>query len=124
MPHIRIQFQYLTKLCVLILACLQLIACSDSSKQETEVITAVHIENSDECHLCGMVINQFPGPKGQMFEKGKQRVRKFCSTVDLFSYALQPENKHNIKKIMVHDMTSSPWNNTQATALIDAQHAW
>jgi len=98
--------------------------CSETTKVEERALSAVHIDNSDECHLCGMVINQFPGPKGQLFEKNKQTVRKFCSTNDLFSYALQPEHKHNLQKILVHDMSNAQWDNPQETGFIDAKDAW
>lgn len=98
--------------------------CSETPSESTEVFKAVHIDDTDECHLCGMVINQFPGPKGQLFEKNRQSVRNFCSTNDLFAYLLQPENKHQIARALVHDMTASAWNDTRETALIDVKDAW
>ena len=123
MPH-RLKPRKAVNLALIFLASLMLQACSHSNEETAPSFSAVHIDNADECHLCGMVINQFPGPKGELFEKGKQSVRKFCSTVDLFSYVLQPDIIHNINKILVHDMTKSAWNNTQETALIDAKDAW
>jgi len=98
--------------------------CGDSLEKKPATFKAVHIDDADECHLCGMVINQFPGPKGQLFEKNKQSVRKFCSTNDLFAYLLQPENKYQIAKALVHDMSASVWNDTRETELIDAKDAW
>ena len=121
---LRLKPRKTVNIALIILASLMLQACGNSNNEEAQSFTAVHIDNADECHLCGMVINQFPGPKGELFEKGKQTIRKFCSTVDLFSYALQPDNIHNINKILVHDMTNSPWKETQETELIDARTAW
>lgn len=101
-----------------------LVSCSENEPQTKQEISAVHINDHDECHLCGMLINQFAGPKGEMFEKNKSSVRKFCSVNDLFAYMLQPENIHNTSKAFVHDMASSPWDNTRETELIDAKQAW
>jgi len=70
---------------------------------------AVAFEDSDECHLCGMVITRFPGPKGEIFEQEVEQVRKFCSTRDLFSHYLQPENIHRVSDIYVHNMAKVPW---------------
>lgn len=101
-----------------------IVSCSENDPKAKPEISAVHIEDQDECHLCGMLINQFAGPKGEMFEKNKSSVRKFCSVNDLFAYMLQPENIHNTAKAFVHDMTSSPWGNTREAELIDAKQAW
>tara|TARA_R110001592_G_scaffold359369_2_gene665933 strand:+ start:44964 stop:45515 length:552 start_codon:yes stop_codon:yes gene_type:complete len=105
-----------------------LLACGNSDpadKQTHEKHTmATHIEGTDECHLCGMLIQQFPGPKGQLEEKHMGQIRKFCSTNDLFSYALQPENQHNIKTIYVHDMSEAAWDSPQDENMIEAEKAW
>jgi copper chaperone NosL len=105
-----------------------LIACGNSEPHdeqghEDHKITA-HINKSDECHLCGMVIQQFPGPKGQLEEKHSEQIRKFCSTNDLFSFMLQPENQHNIKSVYVHDMSNAAWDSPQDESMIEADKAW
>ncbi len=87
-------------------------------------ISSMHISNTDECHLCGMVIQQFAGPKGVLEDKHSGNIRKFCSTNDLFSYVLQPENQHNIQKIYVHDMSDVEWSSPQDQHLIKADQAW
>lgn len=101
-----------------------LVSCGETKEAPKVNLNAVHIENGDECHLCGMIINQFAGPKGEMFEKGKSSVRKFCSINDLFAYMLQPENLHNTVKVYVHDMAIGTWEDTQEKQLIDAKEAW
>tara|TARA_R110001592_G_scaffold252395_2_gene515108 strand:- start:2417 stop:3007 length:591 start_codon:yes stop_codon:yes gene_type:complete len=87
-------------------------------------ISSLHINKSDECHLCGMVIQQFAGPKGLLEEKHPGAIRKFCSTNDFFSYVLQPENQHNIQKIYVHDMSEVEWSSPQDEKMIEADQAW
>jgi len=87
-----------------------LISCSDNSEQAKTIHQAVVMESGDECHLCGMLITRFDGPKGEVFRKETgDHVLKFCSTLDMFSYYLDPENKRNVAQMFVHDMSKMPW---------------
>ncbi|PKI17725.1 nitrous oxide reductase accessory protein NosL [Colwellia sp. 12G3] len=111
-----------TIFCLVILS-----ACSDNSAQQTVIHKAVAMESSDECHLCGMLITHFDGPKGEVFRKEQgDKVFKFCSTRDMFSYYLDPENTRNISQMLVHDMSKMPWgsNSIDDTYFIDAKNAW
>lgn len=67
------------------------------------------IASGEECHLCGMVVERFPGPKGQSYLKGLQASVKFCSTADLFAWLLQPENASQVELAYVHDMGVTDW---------------
>ena len=104
-----------------------LISCSDKSEQQQVLHKAVAMESGDECHLCGMLITRFDGPKGEVFRKelGDQ-VFKFCSTRDMFSYYLDPENKRNVAQMLVHDMSKMPWGSDSIDDkyFIDAKAAW
>ncbi len=84
----------------------------------------VAIDSGDECHVCGMTISHFPGPKGEAYVRGATKPFKFCSTRDLFSWLLQPENKVAATKIYVHDMGSTAWKHPADNAFIDARKAW
>ncbi len=84
----------------------------------------VAIEAGDECHVCGMIIQRFPGPKGGAFLRGNDRALKFCSTRDLFSYVLQPEVEGRVQAIFVHDMAVTPWGRPHDRAFIAARSAW
>ncbi len=99
-----------------------LIGCSDSESVAEHKPQS--IEAGDTCHLCGMIIENHPGPKGQLYVKGDNNVRRFCSTRDLFAWMLQPENKPNIAEIYVHDMYAEPWQAPNDKAFIDARKAW
>lgn len=102
-------------------------ACSDDSAQQAVIHKAVAMESSDECHLCGMLITHFDGPKGEIFRKEQgAKVYKFCSTRDMFSYYLDPENTRNVSQIMVHDMSKMPWGSESIDDkhFIDAKTAW
>ena len=114
---------------VLFAAIIGLSACSQETEQQRMLHQAVAIETSDECHLCGMLISNFAGPKGELFRKGITQadgnvVKKFCSTRDLLSYYLDPENKRNVTSILVHDMSKMPWGSLNDQHFIDARTAW
>ncbi len=100
-------------------------ACSDQAEKKEMVHKAVAMESADECHLCGMLITRFDGPKGELFRKEQgDRVYKFCSTMDMFSYYLDPENKRNVSQMLVHDMSKMPWGTINDEYFIDAKTAW
>lgn len=92
--------------------------------------TAVHhhepqsLSDTDECAVCGMTIKDHPGPKGQLYLVGSQQPAKFCSTVDFFIYALQPEHEHRIAMGYVHDMSGADWQKPDDAAFIPARDAW
>lgn len=96
----------------------------DKSEEPTKTLTPVAIETGDECHVCGMLITNFPGPKGEAYVRGSGIPLKFCSTRDLFSYMLQPESKVIVAKVYVHDMGATDWNHPANTAFVDARSAW
>ncbi len=104
-----------------------LTACSENSTQQDTLHKAVAMENSDTCHLCGMLITPFDGPKGEIFRKEQgDKVFKFCSTRDMFSYYLDPENQRNVSQVLVHDMSKMPWGSDSIDDkhFIDAKKAW
>lgn len=98
--------------------------CSEQQAEQQMLKQAVAIESSDECHLCGMLISNFPGPKGEIAEKSSEQVNKFCSTRDMFAYYLQPENTRNVTQLFVHDMSKMPWDEPNDGHFIDAKEAW
>lgn len=90
--------------------------------EQAVALTPVAFHASDECHVCGMVIADFPGPKGQAVEKAG--VRKFCSTAEMLGWWLQPENQLLDAKLYVHDMARSTWEQPDDNHLIDATQAF
>ena len=112
----------------LLLFLLAVSSCSEQTEQQI-IHQAVAIESADECHLCGMLIINFAGPKAELFRKGVTKaegnsVKKFCSTRDMFSFYLDPENNRNVTTILVHDMSKAPWNAANDSYFIDARQAW
>lgn len=106
------------------LAVFALTACSSDEEQTLARPDPVHIESGDECHVCGMVITNFPGPKGEAITEKDQHVRKFCSTRDMFAWMLQPENVDRDHTLYVHDMAQTDWQSPDDIALIDAREAF
>ncbi|HBM10695.1 NosL protein [Pseudomonas sp. Choline-3u-10] len=100
---------------------LGLAGCNEAEQSE-QLLEPVAFHSSDECHVCGMVISDFPGPKGQAVEKGG--VRKFCSTAEMLGWWLQPENRMLNAKLYVHDMGRSTWEHPDDKFLIDATSAY
>ena len=98
--------------------------CSDDGDNKRVVREAMAVEAAEECHLCGMVILKFPGPKGQLYQRGHDKSMKFCSTRDMFAYLLDPEHTHNIQEAYVHNMAVTPWASPGEDSYIDARQAW
>lgn len=106
------------------LAAMTLTACSGNEEQTTSIPEPVHFQSGEECHVCGMIIEGFPGPKGEAITEKDQNVRKFCSTRDMFAWALQPENVNRNHTLYVHDMAQTEWESPDDAALIDARDAF
>lgn len=111
--------QYLS----IILFSILILSCSERN-EDKPVKAPINFQSGDECHLCGMLILKFSGPKAQAYRTHNSNVKKFCSTLDMFAWYLQPENKPNISEIYVHDMTQNDWDAPDDTRLIDARTAF
>ncbi|MBL0711342.1 MAG: nitrous oxide reductase accessory protein NosL [Colwellia sp.] len=119
-------YKLLTLIVTFFVVITSITSCSKQD-QEQMIHQAVAMESGDECHLCGMLITRFDGPKGEVFRKETgEQVFKFCSTLDLFSYYLDPENKRNVAQMFVHDMSKMPWGSDSIDDkyFIDAKTAW
>ncbi len=98
-----------------------LLACSEPESEQRS-LEPVAFHDTDECHVCGMIITDFPGPKGQAVDKSG--VKKFCSAAEMLGWWLQPENRIGTAKLYVHDMGRSEWAKPDDSHLIDATRAF
>ena len=98
----------------------------DKTEQAATIPSLMPLTAADECHVCGMRITHFPGPKGQAFIKHQQQSLKFCSTVDLFSWTLQPDTTALLQTAYVHDMgaAAASWKTPSEAHYVDAKQAW
>ncbi len=118
------QYSKLARLSLFVLFTLIVTACGEAPSDLKLAQQVMAIERGDECHLCGMIITEFPGPKGQLYQRGSEQSLKFCSTRDMFAYLLDPEHKHAIQTVYVHDMAITPWDSPDDEFYIDARTAW
>lgn len=102
---------------------LTLTAC-ESDTSQTPPPPPVAFHEHDECHVCGMLITRYPGPKAQLYSHQQEQALKFCSTRDLFAYVLEPGNAAHIQAIYVHDMAQGSWQQPDDAHLIRAEQAW
>lgn len=109
------------RLITITLLSLGLLACGSQEEEQVER-EPVAFHEEDECHVCGMVISEFEGPKGQSV--GSDRVRKFCSTAEMLGWWLQPENRISDASLFVHDMGQSEWSAPDDAHLVDAKQAY
>jgi len=82
----------------------------------------VEFAREHACHVCGMIIVDFPGAKAQIHYKGK-KYDSFCSTVDMFLFYLQPDRPGDIVAVYVNDMGKSDWKHPEGN-WIDAEKAF
>ncbi|RRQ21775.1 nitrous oxide reductase accessory protein NosL [Thiohalobacter thiocyanaticus] len=101
-----------------------LLAGCDEAPEPGRSLEPVAIEAGDECHVCGMIITRFPGPKGEVFVQRREAPLKFCSTRDLFVWLRQPESAAIVEAVYVHDMGQAAWDSPGLEHLIPAGSAW
>lgn len=114
-------FKHTSQSLLALLIGLSLLACSEPETAQKS-LDPVAFHSSDECHVCGMVITEFPGPKGQAVSQ--RETKKFCSAAEMLGWWLQPENRIGDAKLYVHDMGRSEWAKPDDEHLIDATQAF
>ncbi|QOR37169.1 nitrous oxide reductase accessory protein NosL [Billgrantia diversa] len=106
----------------LLLLSLLLAGCGES--EPVALAAAEPIESGDSCHVCGMLISEHPGPKGEAFLDKQGSALKFCSTAELFTFLRQPENETRLSHAYVHDVAAAPWATPDDEAFVLASEAW
>jgi copper chaperone NosL len=61
------------------------------------------------CELDGMLLADYPGPKGQILYADAKAPVYFCDTVELVSSLLRPEQVRAVKGAWVQDMGKADW---------------
>lgn len=67
------------------------------------------IAAQSSCSLDGMLLADYPGPKGQLIYKGDSQVNWFCDSVELLSTLLKPEQVRPVLTAHVQDMAKADW---------------
>lgn len=74
--------------------------------------------------FCGMGVTEHPGPKAQIFLKGRENPVWFASVHDMFAYTLLPEEPKTIVAIYVTDMGKARnWDRLEPGTWTDARKA-
>ncbi|WP_404375840.1 nitrous oxide reductase accessory protein NosL [Vreelandella aquamarina] len=101
-----------------------LLSGCNSATESADLAPPQPIHDDDICHVCGMLIQPFEGPKGQAFMEGRSNAYKFCSTLDMFVFLQQPENQAQLSHAYVHDIGVTRWESPSDEAFILAKEAW
>lgn len=67
------------------------------------------IAQGTACDLDGMLLADYPGPKGQILYADASAPVFFCDTVELVSTLLRPEQVRAVKGAWVQDMGRADW---------------
>ena len=98
-----------------------LAACGDSSKPAAST-TPVEITQGTSCELDGMLLMDYPGPKGQIHFADAEQPLFYCDTMEVLNTLLLPEQVRKVDAVYVQDMGKTDWDNPQG-AWIDARSA-
>lgn len=103
-------------------AVLVLAVLAGGCEQKPQLAQPREITRSTACALDGMILADYPGPKGQIqYDKGEPDF--FCDTMELMSIYLQPEQRKRVVGIFTQDMGKTDWQNPQGN-WIDAKQAF
>jgi copper chaperone NosL len=86
-----------------------LFACSRPDDASSAPVP-VEIEAGTACDLDGMLLADYPGPKGQIHYAGAAAPVFCCDTVELFALLLRPEQARPVRVALVQDMAQADWN--------------
>ena len=99
-------------------ASLLLVGCGEQANPALPL----EITTDTACHLDGMILKDFPGPKAQIhYDQGTPEF--FCDTREMFSILLRPEQKKRIVGIFAQDMGKADWSRPEGH-WVDARTAF
>lgn len=103
------------------LAALSLAGCGQDNAA-SQAQGPVNFEAQSSCSLDGMLLSDYPGPKGQIRFAQVAEVQWFCDTVELLSTLLAPEQVRAVISAHVQDMGQADWEQPRGH-WIDARQA-
>ncbi|WP_260789554.1 nitrous oxide reductase accessory protein NosL [Aquabacterium sp. OR-4] len=72
-------------------------------------VAAVDFDNAASCALDGMLLAEYPGPKGQIQLSGQPQPEWYCDTLELLNAMLRPEQVRKRQGAWVQDMARADW---------------
>ncbi len=91
------------------LAALSLAGCNTDSQTAADSKVPMALNKGASCSLDGMLLADFPGPKGQILYAHDKDVHWFCDTIELLSTLLAPEQVRAVRAAYVQDMGKTDW---------------
>lgn len=91
------------------LAALSLAGCTPNDLTASGDQAPAAMDQMASCSLDGMLLADFPGPKGQILYAHDKQVHWFCDTVELLSTLLAPEQVRAVRAAYVQDMGKADW---------------
>lgn len=103
---------------------LLLAACHDDGKKAA-LPPPVEPTAAAIAQFCDMAVLDHPGPKGQIFLKGKTAPLWFASVRDALAYTMLPEEHADMSAIYVNDMgRARNWDRPEPGTWVEARAAW
>jgi copper chaperone NosL len=90
--------------------------------EQQQTVQPREITRSAACSLDGMILADYPGPKGQIHYAGGD-IDYFCETMELMSIYLRPEQKKRVVGIFTQDIAQTNWKRPEGH-WIDARSAF
>lgn len=87
---------------------LGLAACGRESA-DAAVAAAADFGADASCSLDGMLLAEYPGPKGQVLVAGTAGREWYCDTLELLNELLRPEQVRKLRGAWVQDMARADW---------------
>jgi copper chaperone NosL len=84
-------------------------ARSACARQTAQAVVAADFDAASTCDLDGMLLADYPGPKGQIHFAGDGGPTWYCDTVEMFSTLLKPEQFRSVLGVFVQDMELADW---------------
>lgn len=93
----------------LLLGAAALVAAACGPQQSATALAPAEITPATACILDGMLLADFPGPKGQIHYENQKDPEFFCDTVEVFATLLRPEQARRVAAVYVQDMGATDW---------------
>ncbi|MDO4905699.1 MAG: nitrous oxide reductase accessory protein NosL [Lautropia sp.] len=106
----------------MVLASLPVLSACKSEEQKAANTEPVEITRDTACELDGMLLADYPGPKGQIHYAGQEEPVFYCDTVEVLNALLVPEQVRKVNAVYVQDMGKTDWDDPKG-AWIDARKA-
>ena len=107
---------------VVLLSATLLSGCDD---QAAQVPGPLEPTAESVSHFCGMLLAEHPGPKGQIFLKGRSRPVWFSSVSETVAYTMLPDEPAAPAAIYVNDVGKAQnWDRPEPGTWVEARRAW